>query len=335
MLKADVRSEGWTMMRYMVLIVALLASRTFAFETICKSYPSDYGDVTVWASNVLKTTEWKQDQPLPLSPQDALARVEKQLPREGDDWWHAESVALTSFDYDRWFYVVTFTHVLSIVPGRNRSYSAAVLMDGSVLLPRPKDATPESSVAPWMRYANASHAGNNQSDRRPVQPDYAKWLSITNGMTKAQVMGILGHPIPRDGTDLELARIANPWNYGYVAEGYEFDVWFQNDRVMDTEDPFGRRFSTNGIPTAPLLIYPHTNAVFTHYPRAVDFRWFPSSGEYPVEYQLDAGSGSVFTFEPHGTAWMAGMGRHRWRVRAINRLGVSPWTEWREFEFTK
>ncbi|MDD3679767.1 MAG: hypothetical protein PHX72_02855, partial [Candidatus Shapirobacteria bacterium] len=80
------------------------------------------------------------------------------------------------------------------------------------------------------------------------------------------------------------------------------------------EDPFQGRFSTNGIPTTPVLIYPHTNTVFTHYPRVVDFRWYPASGEYPVEYQLEAGSVSVFTFEPHGAAWMPGMGTHRWRV---------------------
>lgn len=322
-------------MRYVILMFAVLSSPALAFETLCKSYTSDYGDITVWASNVLKTAEWKRDQPVPLSPQDALSRIEKELPREGGDSWYAESAALTSFDDDRWYYVVTFTHVLSIVTGRRRSYTAVVLFDGTVLLPKPEAATLENSVAAWMRYANARQTDGKAREQRPIQPDLGKWLTVTNGMSKDHVRCVLGDPIPFDGADLELARIANPWFYGWVAQGYKFAVWFRDDRVDGKEDPFHGRFSTNGVPTTPVLIYPHAATVFTHFPRAVDFRWHPVSGEYPVEYQLDAGAGSTFTFEPCGTAWMPGMGAHRWRVRAINRLGVSPWSEWRKFDFTQ
>ena len=317
-------------MRYALLLGLLMASNAFGFETISKSFTSDYGDVIVWASNVLATAEWKKDQPLPLSPQSAMAAVQKQLPRQDDDWWRIEAVALTSFDYGRWFYVVRYSHVMDIF-SRDRSYVAVVLMDGTVIPPKPPDATLQNSVASWLHYERSSQ----DDGQRPYQPDYGKWRSITNGMTKDEVRAVLGDPVPFGGNDRDTALICNPWRYGWVAHGYDFDVWFRDDRVMGTEDPFDGNFSTNGVPTTPVLIYPHTNMVFTHYPRVVDFRWYPSSGEYPIEYQLDAGSGSVFTFEPRGTSWMSGMGTHRWRVRAINRLGVSPWTEWRELEFTK
>ncbi len=317
-------------MKHALLLVLLLASIALGSETISTSFTSDYGDVTVLASNVLATVEWKKDQPLPLSPQNAIKAVEKQLPRQGDDWWRIESVDLTSFDYGRWFYVVRYSHVLDIF-SRDRSYVAVVLMNGTIMPPKPQDTNLQNSVAPWLRYEQATD-GHRQ---RPYQPDYRKWRSITNGMTKDAVRAALGYPIPYGGGGLDSARSCNPWRFGWVADGYEFTVAFSDDKVMHKADPFNGNFSTNGVPTTPELIYPHTNTLFTHYPRVVDFRWSPSSGEYPIEYQLDAGSGSIFTFEPHGTALMSGMGQHRWRLRAINRLGVSPWTEWRVLEFTE
>ena len=318
-------------MKHAIVLGLLLAHSAFGYQAVSKSFTSDYGDVTVSASNVLKTVVWMRDQPLPLSPQAALAAVEKQLPRKNDDWWRTESVALTSFDYDKWFYVVSYSHVMHIA-SRERSYVAVVLMDGTVMPPKPQETNLQNSVASWLEYDQSTPS----SRRRPCQPDYGKWLSITNGMTKNAVRAVLGNPIPYGGGDLASALICNPWRYGWVADGYEFTVYFSDDKVMGKGDPFDGRFSTNGVPTTPSLIYPHTNAVFTHFPRVVDFRWHPSSGQYPIEYQVDAPeSGSIFTFEPHGTVWMAGMGSHRWRVRAINRLGVSPWTDWRVLEFTK
>lgn len=160
------------------------------------------------------------------------------------------------------------------------------------------------------------------------------------------------------------------WIYGWLKLGDGelirtfFRVAFQDRKVFAFGDAFGggrnrhdchveARLSRDGRPTAPRLLTPYDNAVFTHTPSIVDFRWLPSCGEYPLEYvveftasdvEIDAASGTAThvwlddrpsrrsTKLPH-IALNPSSERCRWRVRAKNRLGTSDWSKYREFQF--
>src|SRR5437016_1236762 len=132
----------------------------------------------------------------------------------------------------------------------------------------------------------------NSSSRRVVQPDYKQWERIKPGMTEVEVEKILGRPLerddPNDGTvyfaqygiiECDPARFPTP---------YTFSVeYYSKDRcVCEKHDPFDGRFSPDGRPTVPILINPVDGQEFDHYPRNLDFRWSPSSGVYPVTYEI-------------------------------------------------
>ncbi len=162
-----------------------------------------------------------------------------------------------------------------------------------------------------------------------------------------------------------------PWIYGWLKVGdgdlfwQRFNVSFASQKVIGYSDPFGggwsisgqrvdAQLSHDGRPTVPRLLTPYDNAQFAHIPCLLDFRWLPSSGEYPIEYvveltgsdmEKDAVSGTtthVWLEEPK-SKWSAqtphlatnapGGGRFRWRVKAQNHLGESDWSEYREFQF--
>jgi hypothetical protein len=165
-------------------------------------------------------------------------------------------------------------------------------------------------------------------------------------MTEAQVLDILGPPIEQWGPNSDDPKEGYSKTYGIVVHSSEkvpkdlaFVLWFRNGKVFGKDDPFNGVFSTDGKPTIPVLIYPRNGQVFDHYPRIVDFRWYPSSGKYPMRYEVqamgkewsDQGQGTKnYTYrvaEPHYVRSLGGAGDWRWRVKAVNDLGESEWSE--------
>jgi hypothetical protein len=181
------------------------------------------------------------------------------------------------------------------------------------------------------------------------QPDYESWKRIRVGMPKAIVQQILGRPL-RVRDLLIFQDAADTWDYGCVEAASEviptdltFSVGFRRGKVVSVEDPFDGVFSTNGVPTKPKLVTPVENSGFSHYPRILDLRWYPASGEYPVRYriQLDALTAAGWATEeyesprPFFCTTFLGCTNGRWRVRAINHLGAGDWSEYSHFEFKR
>jgi hypothetical protein len=225
------------------------------------------------------------------------------------------------------------------------------------------------------------------ADVRPqaVLPDLAKWRALKIGMTEAEVTTLLGKPITKDprppaDTDPSITHVYR-WHYGEIifhsfnTQGtFYYSVVFHEGRVRDICDPWNGSFSTNGSPTLPELILPEAEKTLDYYPRFMDFRWQPSSGIYPIDYEVTiqvladsnrelGESDGLSQTEMHEPAakpdsqiqreqvvletyryrthdiylpltWL-GMGPGRWRVRAVNDLGASDWSAWRYFKFSK
>lgn len=153
------------------------------------------------------------------------------------------------------------------------------------------------------------------------------------------------------------------WTYGKISydslrarQVYLFNVYFINGKVDEVWDPFSGEFSVDGVPTTPRLIYPAKDESFSHYPRVMDFRWQPSSGKYPMQYEIEVewGQNMVIvgseekqervdwyleertrTEVPHWHLSWVGANEGRWRVKAINHLGESEWSEYRHFKSSR
>lgn len=115
-----------------------------------------------------------------------------------------------------------------------------------------------------------------------------------------------------------------------------YKVYFHKGKVSDfakKEDPFDGRFSPDGLPMVPKLISPSDNTTFSHYPRYVDLRWCPSSGDYPMTYEIEFHGCTMKTDIPFATVLGRGQGEEQWRVRAINAKGTSEWSEYFTLHF--
>jgi hypothetical protein len=197
-----------------------------------------------------------------------------------------------------------------------------------------------------------------------IQPDYDKWGQVKVGMTEAEVLDLMGKPIERETEESVIAEFREgggmtkaeatqylrsliayrfQWLYGRIKydspafpRTYDFTLYFNQGRLAEKDDPFGGQLSPDGKPTTPFLILPVNGASFNHYPRFLDLRWYPSPGEYPMEYDLDVDliDGPLHCRLPHAVLSFRGKGPGRWRVKARNRLGESDWSKYRTFEFT-
>lgn len=188
-----------------------------------------------------------------------------------------------------------------------------------------------------------------------VQPDYGKWKLVKVGMSESVVIDLLGKPIeeidrPSDSPtySTKFSRFGRiSFNSPSMPVPFDFEIQFKGGKVVAIYDPFRGKFSDDGKPTTPTLIYPSDRTKFDHYPRFVDLRWNPSSGKYPIEYQIEVDSGqfaggailSYHEFErlrsemPYSVFAFVGQNPGRWRVKAKNELGESDWSEWRTFRF--
>jgi len=151
--------------------------------------------------------------------------------------------------------------------------------------------------------------------------------------------------------------VAYTWEYGYLtpksvvfSRPPSFRIWFQRGKVFQLEDPFNGVFSKDGRPTVPQPLWPEESPPYTHYPRWLDLRWYPASGQYPMNYEVEIGelhfdgnpdlpggwNTKVLRSDiPYLAAEAEGAGRGRWRVRAINALGIGEWSDYREFSFSR
>lgn len=185
-----------------------------------------------------------------------------------------------------------------------------------------------------------------------VQPDYAKWEQVRDGMSEEEVKKLLGEP-------LHDSKIMESLKYGRIRfaspampSSFEFYITFEKGTVSGKHEPFGGELSKDGKPTAPLQIAPADRTAFNHYPPLVDLRWRPSSGEYPIVYivetenaqseKLDGKDSLVYWVKrqyrsdcPYQAISFDGIRVSRWRVMAVNKKGQSAWTEWRYFRFEK
>jgi len=189
-----------------------------------------------------------------------------------------------------------------------------------------------------------------------VQPDYRRWAAVNVGMTRDEVVAILGPPHADRFRGGKPGRKDPYYSYGYLQmpmiphpRTYSFLVGFDDAGLVFTKlDPFCGRFSLDGAPTVPLLITPIDQSIFDHYPRIIDIRWYPVSGQYPVSYAIAIGNS-----DPNGASWHAdeviesklafpffmmsfvGAQPGRIRVKATNDIGESEWSDYRYFKFTR
>jgi hypothetical protein len=185
---------------------------------------------------------------------------------------------------------------------------------------------------------------------RAVQPDYEQWQAVQIGMTRTEVISLLGRPrceqfhFPTETYStygyLQLPLLPNPRAYSFVI-GFD-----EHRRVFTKSDPFGGVFSPDGRPSKPKIFTPPVGAIFSHYPRLVDMRWFPASGRYPMRYEVEIGwstrTNDPFTDRviesklafPYYVALFGGDQPGRFRIRGKNALAVGEWSEYRYFDFT-
>ena len=253
--------------------------------------------------------------------------------------------------------------------------AAAMLLGNKTCDARPRRCRYRMAVAPSHENA-AKRAGGSS-----IQPRYDRWEMVREGMNEKEVLALLGPPLARDtreslirgqmrelGIDRAEATAmlfgnhnwvqAFQWTYGRlrfdspaVPDAYEFCLIFAEGQVLYKQDPFDGRLSFEGRPTAPALISPPDGTSFDHFPRFVDLRWAPSSGVYPIVYEIEISSADdyegqlganliewdaelVHSTIPFITKSFCGAQPGRWRVRGKNRLGVGEWSEYRQFVFT-
>ena len=154
-----------------------------------------------------------------------------------------------------------------------------------------------STNAPRVMYVKQDLGVVTDVQPLVVQPNLAKWRELQVGMTEAAVTALLGQPYrkdPRPAPDTEPGVTPlYAWDYGEVSfksfttqGSYRFVVNFHEGVVEEIKDPWNGKFSTDGHPTVPELVLPHTGQTLDHYPRFMDFRWHPASGVYPIEYEI-------------------------------------------------
>jgi hypothetical protein len=193
-----------------------------------------------------------------------------------------------------------------------------------------------------------------EAECRALQPDYARWQAVAIGMTRDEVIELLGQPLSDEYTFPRPSRRDPYYCYGYLelpmmphVRTYRFSVGFDDrGRVFTKIDPFGGVFSPDGVPSKPKIFTPPEGARFGHYPRVVDMRWYPVSGHYPIRYEVEMGCAlemagpfndrileSELPFPYYVATFVADM-PGRFRVRGRNARGLGEWSEYGYFDFS-
>jgi hypothetical protein len=183
-----------------------------------------------------------------------------------------------------------------------------------------------------------------------VQPDYESWAAVQIGMRREEVVALLGPPLEdpyrADANcaygHLQMPMVPHRRTYVFLI-GYD-----ENEQVFSKIDPFMGKLSLDGTPSKPEIITPVSGTAFSHYPRVLDCRWYPSSGEYPITYTIEESCSSPLEPElfyntvehpaeipaPFYMFAFGGSQPGRIRVKARNRLGESAWSDYCYFDFT-
>lgn len=266
------------------------------------------------------------------------------------------------------------------MPGRRTFLTTCGALAAGLISPRRGNACDDqgSQRPDSPDVAGAEPRKAERTGDRFIQPEYDRWRRVKPGMTEDEVIALLGEPLERNepyamGVDdpaqeqtpaaRSVTKQYSPCNYGVIRYdspsmpgAFEFMIGFVDGRVHDKRDPFNGRFSADGKPTTPELSLPANATRFDHYPRFLDLRWLPSSGVYPVEYEIEIAMGyesvngvtgdvEQFSYDSWGTLrspipyvaeeFIGGGQPGRWRVRAKNRLGVSDWSDYWYFVFSR
>lgn len=178
-----------------------------------------------------------------------------------------------------------------------------------------------------------------------VQPNYRTWQRIELGMSRDEVINILGEPpthslLHQDDNYLHFGFLQLPVLHHPLR--YLFTVGFKQDRVWYKQDPFGGNFSLDGLPCRPRIVTPREGHVFlADDPRWIyaDVRWHPVAGVYPMTYELEV---SVAPPETNGEMMVRELARAipipffiitlnglptRVRVRGVNSRGPGEWSQ--------
>jgi len=189
---------------------------------------------------------------------------------------------------------------------------------------------------------------------KAIQPDYEKWNLIKRGMPYSEVEKFLGKPL-RTYSGVEVLK--TPPNLAVIAVygvlspksdlipyDLEFTIRFEVGKVHRFSNPYGLgEIPITKIPTTPRMVYPEENYIPSPDFDILDFRCFPSPGAYPICYMLELDiflspqGWIVQTIEnnyvPYWNVRISGLNKYRWRVKAVNKYGESPWSEYRYLGF--
>ena len=203
-------------------------------------------------------------------------------------------------------------------------------------------------------------APSNPERTHPAHPSFESWSRVTVGMSEGEVIKILGKPLDGSSWD-DYKALPNSenaqyqWSYGSLYArsdshpfSSDFDVVFRKGLVVRLSDLFGGSpVRSSGRPQAPKLFIPANNSTFEHFPRILDLRWWASSGNLPITYEV-----SVEVKYPNGE-WgiekdlqqradslhiamiFPGANEGRWRVRGLNQDGAGDWSDYSGFKFTR
>lgn len=191
---------------------------------------------------------------------------------------------------------------------------------------------------------------------KSIQPDYEKWNLIKRGMPYSEVEKLLGKPL-RTSNGKDVLKTPDNWAvdavYGVLSPksdlipyDQEFTIRFLKGKVLHVSNPYGlREIPITQIPTTPRMVYPEENYIPNPHFDTLDFRCFPSPGEYPICYMLELdiflpAQGWIMqtvenNYVPYWNIRISGTNKYRWRVKAVNKYGESPWSEYRYLGYCK
>ncbi len=229
------------------------------------------------------------------------------------------------------------------------------------------DAERTVTIAPFLP-AHAAATFDAEAYRKITEPfvysaDPAKWTQLKKGMTREEVAALLGEPFQRDVSPEP--RFVPPntvfmnesWDYGGVFyPGLEhrstarFSVAFSQGKLASIDAP-SCAMAPDGAPDAPEIMYPKSSNDMRYLPHIVDLRWALPAGRHPMRFEVEVdllivdpkirplAPHEIYPLSreivgvPHFAVNVGGCRHARWRVRAINDLGESNWSEYGYFGF--
>ena len=180
-----------------------------------------------------------------------------------------------------------------------------------------------------------------------------KFDEITIGMTSDSIVALIGRPAYIERYPKMPSR--DMCRYVYFTEvprctafpaplQIAFTFCGDGKCLVEKEEPYGTHISENGVPTTPIPMQPIDGSMISaDLLNSIDFRWKPSHGACPKKYYLEVSNcthnisfTSASVRQPYTCLALPffSTGCIVWRVRAENKLGTSPWSNWQLFVCT-